>query len=186
MPVYTGTVPANVTPDPEIHYTGPLKDVFPGSRAKNVTADPQRDGDKNTRRVSSGAYSPTADPLRAGDPAQTNNSGYGGQFSPGGSYSYPSQDPEHTQSEDTVNLAKPSAVTAITATPGTGQVSVAFTPGAVKGDVYTLKVGSKSITGDGSPLVLTGLTAGAQTGTIVAQNDSGLGASANVASFTVT
>jgi hypothetical protein len=188
MPVYTGTVPANVTPDPETQYTGPLKSVFPGSRAANVTLDPQRDGDTNTRAVRTATYAATPDPLRAGDPSQSNNASYGGQTTPGGSYSYPSNSPDHTQASDTVNLAKPSAVTGVTATAGAGQVSVAFTPGAVKGGMYFLKLspGGKTKSGDASPLVITGLTAGAYTGTIVGQNDSGQGASAAVSSFTVT
>lgn len=190
MPVFPGNRPASVTTDPEVQYTGPLKSVFPGSRPANVSYDPEHEGDTNARKghFPTSSYQATADALRAGDPAQTNNSGYGHEGSPGGNYSAGAVDPEEVQSEDAVNLAKPSAVTAITATPAAGAVSVVFTPGAVPGDTYTLTLapGGAKVTGEGSPLAITGLAAGAHTGTIVGRNQNGNGASAAVSSFTVT
>lgn len=192
MPMFPASRPANVTNDPETVYNLAAKTPFPGSRAPSVTRDPQRDGDTGARKghfPSSYPYSGvTKDPLRDRDAGQGNNAVYGGENNPGGAYSYPSQDPEHAQTSDAARDAKPSAVTAVTATAGAGQVSVAFTPGAVKGDTYLLKLspGGKSVTDDASPLVITGLTAGAYTGTIQGQSDNGLGASAAVSSFTVT
>lgn len=189
MPMFPGNRPASVTNDPETAFTGPLKTVFPGARPASVTRLGQRDGDTGARK----GHFPTGSSVATSssskrDSGQTNNASYGGQYTPGGSYKYPSQSPDHVQKNDAIRDAKPSAVTAITATAGAGQVSVAFTPGAVRGDTYTLKLspGGKTNSEDGSPLVITGLTAGAYTGTIVATNDNGNGATANVASFTVT
>lgn len=48
--MFPGNRPANVTPDPELNITGPLKPVFPGSRS-NATADPLRDGDHGARKA---------------------------------------------------------------------------------------------------------------------------------------
>ena len=81
-----------------------------------------------------------------------------------------------------INPALPGAPTALVATPGNGQLSVAFTApayagaSAITGYTLTASPGSATVSGASSPLVLTGLTNGTPyTVTAVATNGSGSG-----------
>lgn len=167
---------------------------FPGDRPANVTLDPQRDGDTNARKVPFPTGAPatvTSDPLRDGLARQDENVDEGGEFGESGVFGAMDQgaeDPEHKQSEDSTNLEKPSAPTAVVGTKGSTTVSVAFTPGTVPGDTYTVVVspGGATASGTSSPIVVTGLTNGtAYTATVHGTNDHGDGvASTASAAFT--
>jgi hypothetical protein len=185
MPTFPFGLP-NTTVDPEIqpvglHTARPApKTPFPGSRAANVTTDPQRDKNTNPRKANDLPTglpngNVTRDPLRDRDTAQTNNTNRGGAYKIAGSGAPGNVDPEQVQRRE---LAVPTAPTAVTATAGAGQATVSFKASAsarkITGYTVTSTPGSKTATGTKSPITVTGLTAGtAYTFKVVATNSNG-------------
>lgn len=166
MPTFPFGLP-NTTPDPETKLTGPKKPAFPGSRATNVTLDPQRDKNTNARKSNDLPFglpmgnAVTKDPARDRDTAQTNNTNRGGAFKIAGSGAAGNVDPEAVQKRDTL---VPNAPTSVTATAGAAKATVSFKAPAsgrpITSYTVTSTPGSKTGTGTKSPIVVNGLTTG--------------------------
>jgi hypothetical protein len=189
MPTFPFGLPAT-TVEPETTYTGPQKSVFPGSRAANVTTDPQRDKNTKDRKANDLPFglpvgsAVTSDPARDSDPAQTNNTNRGGAYAIAGNGKPGNVDPEQVQARE---LLKPTAPSNVHAAAGAAKATVTFSPSTsarkVTSYTATSTPGSKTGTGTSSPITVSGLSTGTSyTFTVHATNSNGNSAESSASS----